>query len=856
MAKTTAVGSRATKSKTEKKKAVRKKAVSPALPFPERIGTLHDVWRSQAGLAGWLSAINHKTIGRRYIVTGFMFFVLAGINALLMRIQLMYPENTFLNADQYNRLFTVHGVTMMFLFAVPIMLGVGIYFVPLMVGARDVPFPRLNAFGYYTYLFAGVVLWLSLFVGTGPDGGWFAYPPLTESRYSPSYGMDVWTALITGTEIAALVAASEIILTVFKFRAPGLSLNRIPVFVWAMLVTSVMVIFAMPTLVIASTELMMDRGLNTNFFNVELGGNPLLWQHLFWFFAHPEVYIIFIPGLGMVSEILAAFSRRAVVGYAFLVISLVSISVISFGLWVHHMFTTGLPNLSLSFFTIASMVISIPSGIQIFSGLATLWHGNLNLKTPLLYVLGFIFTFIIGGFSGVMIASVPFDMQAHDSYFIVAHFHYVLIGGAVFPLLGAMYYWFPKITGRMMNERMGQWNFWLTIIGFHITFFPMHLMGLYGMPRRVYTYLPGLGWDGLNFISTIGAFLTGLGVLLFVLNVFNSLRNGEPAPDNPWGAGGLEWATTSPPQPYNFHALPVVQSRYPVWDAPAGGLSFYQFEENPERRETLGTSALDAEPEMRVILPGDSMIPFLTAVAVTAVLISAMFDDVPVVIFSLVSLGLLALWHWPRGKEWSMDWVNEGPEGSLSVSTIVKDKKPPMYYGILLFIVIEATEFVALIASYFYIRSYTADWPPGDTPMPDLLIPTIATALLLISVIPTYLGDQAIKKGNQRRLIINLIITIILELVFIALMLVNLQAVNYNWDQNAYASLYWVLIGTHLAFAAVMVLENAYVLVLALRGFYNSERHWGVEIDGMSSYFVAAAWIAVYLTVFISPYLM
>jgi cytochrome c oxidase subunit I+III len=858
MAKTTALGRRTTKPKTEKKKVVRKKAITPSEPAIDRSGILHDVWASpHTGLKAWLSMVNHKVIGRRYIVTGFIFFLLAGINALLMRIQLMYPENTFLNADQYNRLFTVHGTTMMFLFAVPIMLGVGIYFVPLMVGTRDVPFPKLNAFGYYTYLLAGVVLWLSLIIGTGPDGGWFAYPPLTESRYSPSYGMDVWTSLITGTEIAALVAASEIILTVFKFRAPGMALNNISVFVWAMLVTSVMVIFAMPTLVIASTELMADRGLNTNFFNVELGGNPLLWQHLFWFFGHPEVYIIFIPALGMVSEILGAFARRAVVGYSFLVISLVAISVISFGLWVHHMFTTGLPPLGLSMFTIASMVIAIPSGIQIFSALATLWHGNLNMKTPLLYVLGFIFTFVIGGISGVMVASVPFDSQAHDSYFVVAHLHYVLIGGAVFPLLGAMHYWFPKITGRMLSERMGQWSFWLIIIGFNVVFFPMHLMGLYGMPRRVYTYLPGLGWDLLNFISTIGVFILGAGILLFILNVMYGLRSGEPAPDNPWGAGSLEWATTSPPPPYNFATLPIVRSRYPLWDAPAA-VPAYTFDEFPERREVLGTSALDAEPEMRVILPGDSIIPFWTAVATMAVFVSAMFDDVPVFFFSAIGLALLAIWHWPHGKEWSMDWVKAGPENALPVATVLKGDtvKPPLYYGMILFIVIEAMEFAALIASYFYIRSYTFDWPPGDTPMPDLLLPGIATVLLMLSVIPTYLGDQAIKKDDLRSLIINLILTIVLEAAFIILMLVNLQAINYNWDQNAYASLYWALIVSHLVFTGVMILENAHVLMLASRGFYNSERHWGVSVDGMSSYFVAGMWLIVYLTVFISPYLM
>jgi cytochrome c oxidase subunit I+III len=821
----------------------------------EREARLTEQWKSAPGLLGWLASVNHKTIGRRYIVTGFLYFALAGIAALLMRIQLMYPENTFINADQYNRLFSVHGITMMFLFAVPIMLGVGIYFVPLMIGTREVPFPKLNAYGYYVFLLAGVVLWASLFIGTGPDGGWFGYPPLTETRYSPSYGMDVYTALITGTEISALIAATELIIVTFKFRAPGMTLNRIPIFVWAMLATSFMVIFAMPSIVIATTELMLDRGINTNFFNPNLGGNPLLWQHLFWFFGHPEVYIIFIPALGMVSEILAAFTRRAAVGYSLLVISLVSISVISFGLWVHHMFATGLPVVGMSVFTIASMVISIPSGIQIFSALATLWHGQLNLKTPLLYVLGFIFTFVIGGVSGVMVASVPFDLQAHDTYFVVAHLHYVLIGGAVFPLLGAMYYWFPKLTGRLMNERMGQWNFWLTIIGFNVAFFPMHISGLLGMPRRVYTYESGLGWDSYNFISTVGAFILGIGVLLFVINVLTSLRRGERASDNPWGAGGLEWAASSPPQPYNFARLPVVQSRYPLWDAPAA-VDDYEFKESLDRRETLGTSVLDAEPEMRVFLSGNNLVPFMAAVATTLALIGIMFDFYSVTIFSAVVLLLLGLWHWPLGREKSKAWIKAGPEGALPVSTVVKGKHPPFIDGMRMFIVIETVEFLCLIASYFYLRSSTNDWPPGDYPLPELILPTLATLLLLASAIPTYLGDEAIKKDDQRGLKINLIITAVLEIGFLVLVSKHLNELSFRWTDNAYASIYWVLIGLHLLFAAVMVLENAYTLVHAYQGLYDSERHWGVDADGLSSYFVVAAWVAIYLTVFISPYLM
>jgi cytochrome c oxidase subunit 1/cytochrome c oxidase subunit I+III len=503
------------------------------------------------------------------------------------------------------------------------------------------------------------------------------------------------------------------------------------------------------------------------------------------------------------------------------------------------------------------MVISIPSGVQIFSALATLWYGKLNIKTPLLYVLGFIITFVIGGISGVMIASVPFDLQAQDSYFVVAHLHYVLIGGAVFPLLGAMYYWFPKMTGRCLNERMGQLNFWLTFIGFNVAFFPMHLSGLYGMPRRIYTYLPGMGWDLYNFISTVGALILGVGVLLFVINVVNSLLNGELAPDNPWGGGTLEWATTSPPQPNNFSSLPIVQSRYPVWDTP-NTLASYKFEENPDRRETLGTSALDAIPEMRVILAEDSIIPFLLALAITGFLVSTMIDMAPLEFFTAVCLVLLAIWFWPMGKELSLDWVKSGPPNALPVSTVVqgKGKHPPFYYGMWMFITIETVEFLCLIASYFYLRTTQHDWPPGDLPYPDLIVGAVATVLMLASIIPTYLGDEAIKHDNQRGLLIHLALTMLIETAFVALLTGYLFSLNYRWQDNAYTSLFWTLLVTHILFAATMVLENLYVFVQTLRGFYNSERHWGVEVDGLSSYFVVASWLAIYLTVFLSPYVI
>ncbi len=822
---------------------------------PDFHPALQRLWRPHTGLVGWLSAVNHKDIGKRYIITGFLFFVCAGIAALLMRVQLMFPENTFLNADQYNQLFSVHGITMMFLFAVPIMLGVGIYFVPLMIGTRDVAFPRMNAYGYYLYLFSGIVIWGSLFIGSAPNSGWFAYAPLTETLYTPTYGMDIYGALITFSEIAALIAATELIVTIFKFRAPGMSLNRMPIFVWSMLVTAFMVVFAMPSIVVASTQLTMDRAISTQFFNPNLGGDPLLWQHLFWFFGHPEVYIIFIPALGMVSEVLATFARRPVAGYALLVVSTVAIGMISFGLWVHHMFAVGLPPLSLSFFTVASMIIAVPSGIQIFSALATLWHGKLNIQTPLLYILGFIVDFVIGGISGVMVASVPVDLQVHDTYFVVAHFHYVLIGGAIFPLLAGLIYWFPKITGRMMNERLSKWNFWLTFMGFNLAFFPMHVSGMLGMPRRVYTYLPGLGWDLWNMLSTIGAFIIALGVLVFIINVVRSLRSGERASDNPWNAGGLEWATTSPPPPYNFDPLPVVRSRYPLWHDTEQEIKVERVESYVERRETLATTILDARPEQRVPLPGNTLIPIVTAVT-TAIGIIGMMFAWTYVVFGLSLTGvMLIIWHWPKRRE--AEEAKAAPTDALPSSTIIGSKggHPPFYYGMLVFIAIETVEFGALISAYFYLRSGADHWPPGDIAPPHLLLPTIATVILLLTVIPTKIASDAIKKDDRRTFIIGTIVPIIMGVVFLALVIIDFSKLTINWSTNAYGSIIWFLVGYYVLFVFTSLVEDFVILVWGILGHFNSEHHSAVEIDGMNWYFTVAIWIFVYLTVFLSPHL-
>ena len=616
---------------------------------PELDVELDRVWRQRTGFIGWLTTTDHKSIGKRYIVTALVFFLLAGLEAATMRAQLSRPENGILGPDLYNQFFTMHGTTMMFLFAVPVMVGVSIYLTPLMVGARNVAFPRANAMSYWVYLIGGSLIYFSFFVNSGPDAGWFAYVPLSGPQFSPGKRVDIWAQMITFTEISALISAVALITTVFKMRAPGMSLNRMPILTWATLVVEFMIIFAMPAVATASLFLAMDRLISTQFFNPSEGGDALLWQHLFWFFGHPEVYIMFLPGTGLISSLLPAHTRRPVFGYPAVVLSIIATGFIAFGLWVHHMFATPLPQLGQSFFTAASALVAIPNGIQIFCWIATIWTGRPDFRTPLLFVVGSIIVFVIGGMTGIMIASVPFDSQVHDTYFIVAHFHYVILGGVVFPLFGACYYWFPKITGRLMSETLGKWQFWLFFVGVNVTFFPMHLLGLDGMPRRVYTYLPEMGWGKLNLLATVGSWFIATSVIVFLVNVARSWKGGAVAGPNPWGASSLEWATTSPPPAWNFHPVPVVQGRAPLWESGdempvATGLA-------TDRREVLITTALDAEPDNRHEHPGESHWPLVMAIAVGVTFIGAIFTPWAYVVGFIFSAVAFGGWGWPRGTK-------------------------------------------------------------------------------------------------------------------------------------------------------------------------------------------------------------
>ncbi|MCW1430241.1 cbb3-type cytochrome c oxidase subunit I [Novosphingobium sp. JCM 18896] len=569
---------------------------------------------------GWeyLTVVNNNYVGIYYLATAFLFFLLAGLLALVMRVQLAAPLMEVLPQATYNQVFTMHGTVMMFLFAVPMVEAAGVLLLPQMLAARDLPFPRLSAYAFWAYAVGGLAFFASLFVGLAPDGGWFMYPPLTSKSYSPGINTDFWLLGIGFIEISAIAGAIEIIVGVLRTRAPGMSLDKMPIFAWAMLVFAVMIVIAFPSVILATLLLEIERAFNWPFFDATRGGDPLLWQHLFWFFGHPEVYIIFLPAAGMMSMIVPTIARTELVGYRLIVLAMVATGFISFGVWAHHMFATGLPPMTAGFFSAASMAVSVPAGIQVFSWIATFAIGKPRFNTPGLFAMGSVVIFVTGGLTGVMVALVPFDWQVHDTYFIVAHLHYVLIGGMVFPLFAAMYYWTPMVSRTALSERLGKWVFGLMFVGMNVAFMPMHLAGLMGMPRRIYTYLPGTGWDLPNLISTIGAFMLALGIALFLIDMGRRFRlaPGGGNAGNTYGAGTLEWLPT---ELYSTRSIPVVKSREPLWDDP--GLSddveegrYFLPNSATGRRETIVTSPLLAEPQYLQIMPGPSPWPFAAAI--------------------------------------------------------------------------------------------------------------------------------------------------------------------------------------------------------------------------------------------------
>jgi cytochrome c oxidase subunit I len=616
---------------------------------------LERLWATKPGLGGWLSTVDHKELGKRYLVTAFAFLILGGIEALIMRVQLARPDQHLLTPEQYNQIFSMHGITMIFLYAQPILSGFSVYLFPLILGTRDLAFPRLNAFSYWAYLAAGLFLYASFLVGAAPNDGWFNYVPNALKQYNPGPNMDFYSLGMILLGISTTAGATNFLVTMLRLRAPGMSINRLPILTWGTVTSAVGIIFSMPAASLAFFLLWLDRQFGTHFYDPTGGGQPLLWQHLFWMFAHPWVYIVVLPAMGIVSDALPIFCRRPLVGYTVVVLGTIATMILGFGVWLHHMFATGLPFLALSFFSGASFVITVPSAVAVFAWIATIWTGRPVITTAFLFFAGFIAMFVIGGLSGVMTAAVPADRQMTDTYFVVAHIHYVLIGINLFPVIGGLYVWFPKMTGRLLDERLGRWNFWIVFIGFNLAFLPMHWTGLAGMPRRIYTYPAGIGWDTVNLITSIGSFVLAVGILLLLINVAISRRYGQVAGPNPWDGSSLEWATPSPPPPYNFAVIPAVASRHPLWedrlDEGLGRSSIHRGLVLDDGKEVVATTVLDGEPDAILKMPEDSYSPLVVAVVMTAAFVGLLLHWwwFAAACGVLTLLGVL-VWLWPERR--------------------------------------------------------------------------------------------------------------------------------------------------------------------------------------------------------------
>ena len=543
---------------------------SEALPLPDA-ATESRSWIE--GLHDWVTTVDHKRIGLLYIFFALLMIGIAGCEALIIRIQLMFPHNTFVSPQVFNRMFTMHGTTMIFFVVVPVLIGIANYLVPLMIGARDMAFPRLNAFSFWLTALGGLLLYFSFLGGSGlygagsaPDVGWWSYAPLALKAFSPGHSSDYWSISLIVAGFGSIGSAANFIATVFCMRCPGMRLDRMPLLVWMILVMSALLILAIAPLTAAQLMLLVDRYLGGHFFDTQAGGSAVIWMHFFWIFGHPEVYVLVLPAFAFVSEIIPVFSRKPIFGYSVMVAATVAIAFVSMSVWAHHMFTVGMSSYANSLFAITTMAVGVPTGIKIFNWLATMWGGRIQLRTPMLFAIAFLFQFLIAGLTGIIQAAAPVDWQLSLSYFVVAHFHYVIVGGILFALFAAFYYWYPKVTGRMLSETLGRWHFWLFVLGFHLCFDLMHIPGLLGMPRRIYTYEPGRGWDTWNFFITIGAFLQAVAILLFITNLVLSRFRGALAGNDPWDAWTLEWSVTSPPPAYNFATIPRVSSRRPLWD--------------------------------------------------------------------------------------------------------------------------------------------------------------------------------------------------------------------------------------------------------------------------------------------------
>ncbi|NWJ27552.1 cytochrome c oxidase subunit I [Rhizobium sp. RM] len=814
---------------------------------------LRKAWETPKGLRYWTS-VNNAQIGLWYGVAAFAFMLFAGLLGLLIRVQLAVPENDLISAELFNQAFTLHGTVMMFLFAVPIFEAVAIYLLPSMLGARELPFPRLSAFGFWSFLLGGVFVCGSIFFNAAPNAGWFMYPPLATDKEYSGIGADIWLLGLSFIEVASIAAAVEIIVGIMKCRAPGMRINMMPMFAWYLLIVAGMILFAFPPLIAGDILFEMERMFGWPFFDVTKGGDPLLWQHLFWIFGHPEVYIIFLPAIALMAMIVPTFSQRPIVGYSWIVLAAVGTGFLSFGLWVHHMFATGLPQISLAFFSAASQAVSIPTAVQIFVFIATMLAGKVIFSVPMMFGAGGLIIFVIGGLTGVMVALVPFDWQAHDTYFIVAHLHYVLIGGMLFPVVAGMYYYFPFVTGKKLSDKWGKVAFWLMFSGFNVAFFPMHFSGLTGMPRRVFTYQAEFGWGLYNLISTIGAFIFATGVATLVIDIFRKKPDLATPDLNPWNAGTLEW-TNDPKESWGMRSVPIITSRYPLWDQPdlqddieAG--RFYLPDAKSGKRETLVTSVLDGEPIQCLRVGGVSYVTIVAALALGGVFVALTFHWwVATIVFAIITFIAILYWLWTGTAP-----IPETPETDvglgLSLPVYVSGPASVGWWAMFITMVGDGTAFASLIFGYFFYWTVHDDFTAVVGP--GLFWPMVALGLYVLAWLLTILARETNNRSAlacRFVLVAALILTITASLAALAGPYVS----KMDPTANVYPAIVWVITLWTVAHGVVGAVMHLYCLARSLAGRMTHEYDQDICNVTLYWHFMAVTAVVTFIVLGVFP---
>ncbi len=803
-------------------------------------------WKTPEGWRYW-SEVNNSEVGKWYMTAAFCFFLFGGVLALLMRIQLAVADNHFLSAERYNQVFTMHGTVMMFLFAIPIFEAFSIFVLPQMIGVRDLPFPRLSAYGFWSFALGGVFFCGSLLFNVAPRGGWFMYPPLT-TRYQPDLGADFWLLGLSFIEIAAIAAAVELIVGVLKCRPPGMRINLIPLYAWYMLVAAAMILFAFPPIIAGSMLLEVERAFNWPFFDASRGGDPLLWQHLFWLFGHPEVYVIFLPSIAIVAMIVPTFARTKIVGYSWVVLAAVGTGFLSFGLWVHHMFTTGLPGISIGLFSAASEAVAIPTGIQLFCFIATLAAGRVVKSVPMLFAYGGLASFILGGLTGVMVALAPFDFQAHDTFFVVGHLHYVLIGGSIFPVVGGVYYFYPLFDGKRLSERLGRIAFWLMLVGFHVTFLPMHLTGLRGMPRRVFTYPTGVGFDRLNLVSTVGAFILGAGVLVFVCDLLRPKGKEPISPRNPWNAGTLEWLQKMNDRPWGVRSIPEIDKRYPLWDQTnfvrdVDEGRFYMPDAEEGKRETMVTSVIDAKPEQCLRVAGPSFVTLFAALFTGGSFIFATFHWwVLAGISSVLALGSILYWLWTGTAiipEKEHKYVGLG----LTLPLYVSGPASVGWWAMFITMLSDLTAFVCLVFGYFYYWTIHRDFSRFAARGPGLFWPALGGALLTGAWGLTVLARHENRRDRPVTFYLALAMAVALAVGGSAALIAGPSRSGLDPSSHVYPAVVWMLVIWSVVHVGVGIIMQLYCVARRVAGRMTA-RH-DIDIANVTLYWHFAVITAV-----------